>query len=302
MAGRSSLYAKIAIGVVAVSSGAVLVRLAAGVSPLAVAAWRLVLASAILVPIALAQGKLRALKRKDLALGVLSGAALAVHFVLWISSLGLTSVASSVLFVSTHPIFVGVGGALFLRERVSRSLAVGIAVTLAGGILVGSGDLRLGAWTGDLLALGGGLFAAVYFLIGRRLRPHVSLVDYTAITYGTAAALTVAACLVFRVRLVGFAPPTYLWLALLAIGPQLIGHSTFNWALRHLSAAKVSILILGEPVGAAALAYLVFGETLTWLGALGAAILLAGITIGLRDKKEVTDGTKSGAGEDRVGG
>jgi len=301
MAIRSSLYARIAVGVVAVSSGAVLVRLAAGASPLAVAAWRLVLASAILVPIALAHGTLRALKRRDLALGVLSGAALAVHFVLWISSLGFTSVASSVLFVSTHPIFVGVGGALFLGERINRSLAIGIAVTLAGGILVGFGDLHLGAWTGDLLALGGGLFAAVYFLIGRRLRPHVSLVDYTAITYGTAAVLTLAACLVFRIRLVGFAPPTYLWLALLAIGPQLIGHGTFNWALRHLPAAKVSIFILGEPVGAAVLAYLVFGETLTWLGALGAAIILAGITISLRDK-EVTDGTKSGAGEDRVGG
>lgn len=300
MTSRASLYAKVAVGVVAVSSGAVLVRLATGASPLAVAAWRLVLASAILVPIALAHGTLRALKRKDLALGVLSGVALAIHFVLWISSLSNTSVASSVLFVSTHPVFVGVGSALFLGERVSRSLVVGIAVALTGGILVGFGDLRLGAWTGDLLALGGGLFAAVYFLIGRRLRSHVSLVDYTAITYGTAAILTLAACLVFRIRLVGFAPPTYLWLALLALGPQLIGHTTFNWALRHLPATKVSVLILGEPVGAAVLAYLVFGETLTWLGALGAAILLAGITISLRGK-EVPDRTKSVAGEDRVG-
>jgi drug/metabolite transporter (DMT)-like permease len=301
MVSRTSLYAKIAVGVVAVSSGAILVRLAAGASPLAAAAWRLVLASAILVPIALARGTLRTLKRRDLALGALSGAALAVHFVLWISSLGLTSVASSVLFVSTHPIFISLGSALFLGERINRSLAIGIAVALAGGALIGFGDLHLGAWTGDLLALGGGLFAAVYFLIGRRLRPHVSLVDYTAITYGTAAVLTLAACLVFRVRLVGFAPPTYLWLALLAIGPQLIGHSTFNWALRHLPATKVSVLILGEPLSAAFLAYLVFGETLTWLSALGAAILLAGITISLRGK-EVTDGTKSGAGEDRVGG
>jgi drug/metabolite transporter (DMT)-like permease len=300
MTSRASLYAKVAVGVVAVSSGAVLVRLATGASPLAVAAWRLVLASAILVPIALAHGTLRALKRKDLALGVLSGVALAIHFVLWISSLSNTSVASSVLFVSTHPVFVGVGSALFLGERVSRSLVVGIAVALTGGILVGFGDLRLGAWTGDLLALGGGLFAAVYFLIGRRLRSHVSLVDYTAITYGTAAILTLAACLVFRIRLVGFTPPTYLWLALLALGPQLIGHTTFNWALRHLPATKVSVLILGEPVGAAVLAYLVFGETLTWLGALGAAILLAGITISLRGK-EVPDRTKSVAGEDRVG-
>ncbi len=298
MENRVSFYARIALGVAAVSSGGVLVRLAVGVSPLAVAAWRLVLASAVVVPLAAAQGTLRAIRRRDLVLGILSGAALAAHFVLWISSLGSTSVASSVLFVSTHPLFVSIGGALFLGERVGRSVALGIAITLLGGVLVGSSDLTLGAWVGDLLALGGGLFAAVYFLIGRRLRPHVSLVDYTAVTYGTAAILTLAACLILRVRLVGFAPQTYLWLGLLAIVPQLIGHSTFNWALRHLPAAKVSVLILGEPVGAALLAYLVFGETLSWLRALGAVIILVGIYVSLRSK-EATHGTRSG--EDRVG-
>jgi drug/metabolite transporter (DMT)-like permease len=288
---RATFAARMALGVAAVSSGGVLVRLAVGAAPLAVAAWRLVLASVVLVPIALAQGALRRLQRRDLALGILSGTALAAHFVLWISSLGFTSVASSVLFVSTHPLFVTVGGALFLGERVGRSVVLGIAVTLLGGVLVGSSDLTLGAWVGDLLALGGGFFAAVYFLIGRRLRRHVSLIDYTALTYGTAAVLTLAACAALRVPLTGFAPTTYLWLALLAVGPQLIGHSTFNWALRHLPAAKVSILILGEPVGAAALAYLVFGETLTWLRALGAAIILVGIYISLRGKEE-DDGTR----------
>jgi drug/metabolite transporter (DMT)-like permease len=292
MTSRSFFYARIAFGVVAVSSGAVLVRLSAGATPLAVAAWRLLLASAVLVPMALLRGTHRSLDRRDLLLGVLSGAALALHFFLWITSVGLTSVASSVLLASTHPIFVGIGGALFLGERVGRSLALGIAMTLVGGILIGWGDFGLGAWTGDLLALGGGLFAAVYFLLGRRLRPHMSLLDYTAITYGTAALLTLAACIVFRVPLAGFAAPTYLWLVLLAVGPQLIGHSTFNWALGHLPAARVSVLILGEPVGAAVLAYLVFGETPTWLAALGAGVILAGIYISMR--KEAHDGTPSG--------
>ncbi len=301
MADRSFFYARIALGVAAVSSGAVLVRLAVGAPPLAVAAWRLGLASAVLVPMALARGAFRGIQRRELILGLLSGAALAAHFVLWISSLGLTSVASSVLFVSTHPVFVGVGGALFLGEKVGRSLALGIAMTLVGGVLIGWGDLRLGAWTGDLLALGAGLCAAVYFLLGRRLRSHMSLVDYTAITYGTGAVLTLAACFAFRVPLDGFAAPTYLWLVLLAVGPQLIGHSTFNWALAHLPAARVSVLILGEPVGAAVLAYLVFGEVPTWLGVLGGGVILAGIYISIR-KKETTDGTKSGTGEDRVGG
>ncbi len=282
MKNRGSFFARMALGVAAVSSGGVLVRLATGALPLAVTAWRLVLASLVLVPLALVRGTLPTVRRADLVWGIASGAALALHFVLWITSLSHTSVASSVLFVSTHPIFVAVGGALFLGERVGARAALGIGIAIAGGALVGSSDVSLGAWVGDLLALGGGLFAAIYFLIGRRLQQRLSLVDYTAITYGTAAVLALVACWALRVRLVGFPPLTYVWLGLLAVGPQLLGHSTFNWALRHLPAAKVSVLILGEPVGAAILAYLVFGETLTWLRALGAAVILVGIYVSVR--------------------
>ncbi len=282
MKNRGSFFARMALGVAAVSSGGVLVRLATGALPLAVTAWRLVLASLVLVPLALVRGTLPTVRRADLVWGIASGAALALHFVLWITSLSHTSVASSVLFVSTHPIFVAVGGALFLGERVGARAALGIGIAIAGGALVGSSDVSLGAWVGNLLALGGGLFAAIYFLIGRRLQQRLSLVDYTAITYGTAAVLALVACWALRVRLVGFPPLTYVWLGLLAVGPQLLGHSTFNWALRHLPAAKVSVLILGEPVGAAILAYLVFGETLTWLRALGAAVILVGIYVSVR--------------------
>ncbi len=285
MKGRARLYVTIALGVVAVSSGGVLVRLASDASPLAITAWRLVLASLVLVPIALVRGRLGAIQRSDLVLALASGAALALHFVLWITSLGHTSVASSVLFVSTHPAFVGLGGAIFLGERLTRQLVFGMLIALAGGAVIGWSDLAGGAWMGDLLALGGGLFAAVYFLIGRRVRPRVSLVDYTAIAYGTAAALTLATCVAARVPLAGFAPATFLWLGLLAAGPQLLGHTTFNWALGHLPAAKVSVLILGEPVGATILAFLVFGETLSWPRALGAVIILVGIYVSLRGKE-----------------
>ncbi len=295
----ASIYARIAGGVAAVSSGGVLVRLAVGAEPLAIAAWRLGLVSLVLVPLAAIRGGWRSIARRDLALGALSGGALAAHFVLWISSLSRTSVASSVLFVSTHPLFVAFGGALFLRERVGRAVAWGIAITSVGGIVVAWSDVARGGWVGDLLALGGGACAAVYFLLGRRLRPRCSLVDYTAITYGTAAALILLACVAVHIPLTGFPRLTYVWLGLLAVGPQLIGHSTFNWALRHLPAAKVSVLILGEPVGAAILAYLVLGETLTWPRAVGAAIILAGIYVATRGK-EAVDGTR--AREDRVGG
>jgi len=221
-------------------------------------------------------------------LSIGSGVALAAHFVLWIASLRDTSVASSVLFVTTHPIFVAVGARLVLGERSSRSLWIGIAVALLGGVLIGSGDVSLGgtALRGDLLALGGGFAVSIYFLIGRVVRRSVQVIDYVTITNCVAALLVCTAALLTRTPLTGFAPPTYLFLVLLAVGPQLIGHTTFNWALKHLPASRVSVSILGEPVGSSLLALVIFAEVPTWLSGLGAVIILAGIALSLRAKEE----------------
>jgi drug/metabolite transporter (DMT)-like permease len=289
--GRSFLYLRVALGVVAVSFGAIFVRLAGEASPLAIAAWRLGLASVVLLPLAAARGTAFRMPRRDVLLCVASGVALAFHFVLWITSLRYTSVSSSVLFVTTHPIFVGLGAHFLLGERVGRRLAVGIALAVLGGAMIGFGDVRFGgtALHGDLLALAGGLAVAVYFLIGRRVRRSVALVDYIAITYGTAAVLVLAAAWIADVQLVGFAPQTFLWLGLLALGPQLIGHSTFNWALKHLPASKVSVVILAEPIGSTLLAILFFAEAPAWPSAIGAAIILVGIYLSLRSKEDLDE-------------
>ena len=287
MRAKDSLYPRVALGIVAVSFGAIFARLAGEASPFAIAAWRLTLAALVLVPLALFQRQ-RTMGRRSLILSSVSGVALALHFVLWISSLEHTTVASSVLFVSTHPIFVGLGSILFLRERLSRLLPIGITLTVVGGSLIGFGDLRFGgsALRGDLLALGGGLMAAVYFLIGRRVRRTVSLTEYIAVSYGTAAVLVLLLCLVTRTRLGGFAMSTYAYLVLLAVIPQLIGHSTVNWALRRLSASRVSVLVLGEPVGSTLLAVPFFREAPGGLKLLGAAIILVGIYLSLRSEEE----------------
>jgi len=278
------LYVRIAGGIVVVSFGAILVRLAQEAPPLAIAAWRLTLAAALVAPWAYARRARSPRPRgTDVAWSVASGVALALHFVLWISSLEYTSVASSVLLVTTHPIFVGLGSRLFLRERLSQRMVLGILLALAGGGLVGAADFQFRgmALVGDALALGGGLAAAAYFLIGRRVRRATSTSNYIAMTYGVAAAVVLAISAATAVPLVGFSRSTIAYLVLLALGPQLLGHSTFNWALKHLPASSLSLLILGEPIGSTLLAVLFFGEQPTVLNAVGAAVILVGIYVSI---------------------
>jgi len=287
-----TVYPRIALGIVAVSFGAIFARLAGEASPFAVAAWRLTLAALVLAPVGLLR-KERTMSRRSLIWSLVSGAALALHFVLWIASLEHTTVASSVLFMSTHPLFVGLGSAVFLRERPSRILSAAIVLAAVGGALIGFGDIRFGgsAVHGDLLALGGGVMAAIYFLIGRLVRRTVSLSEYVATSYGTAAVLALLLCLFTRTPVVGFAPSTYLYLVLLAAIPQLIGHSTINWALKRLSASRVSVFVLGEPVASILLAVPFFREFPGGLNLLGAAIILVGIYLSLRSEED-QDGTE----------
>jgi len=286
MEGGKFLYPRMALGIVAVSFGAIFVRFASDASPLAISAWRLSIAAIILIPIAWMRRK-HSLTPKMTLWCLASGAALALHFILWISSLSYTSVASSVLFVTTHPLFVGLGSYLLLKERPTRALLIGAFVALLGGALIGFGDLQISgaAVRGDLLAVGGGLMAAIYFMIGRHVRQTVSVTEYAAATYGTAAVLVLAICGITRTPVFGFSATTVGYLVLLGLIPQLLGHSTFNWALKHLPASHVSILILGEPIGSGILALLFFRETPTGLNLVGAALILVGIYLSLRIKE-----------------
>ena len=286
---RSTLVFRLAAAMIAVSFGAILIRFSSEASPLAIAAWRLSLAALILAPAALLRrGQIRCPTRRETAWSALSGLALALHFILWIASLQATTVARSVLFVSTHPLFVAAGSVLLFRERLSRRLLLGGVLALAGGALImGLGGLDAGNATlrGDLLALGGGAAAGVYLMIGQRIRRTLPWIDYAGMSYSVGAGIVLASAAITGAPLVGFSMPTYGFLVLLALVPQLIGHTTFNWALEHLSASRVSVLILGEPVGAAILAFLFFGETITWLNGIGAAIILVGIYLSLHTEE-----------------
>ena len=278
-------------GILAVSTASLFIRYAQpAASSLTIAAGRLVFATLALAPLALTRhhAALARLTARELRLAALAGLFLAAHFALWIASLERTTVASSVVLVTTTPLWVGLLSPLVLREPLTRRLALGIVLALAGGVIVGLGDAggtRAAAdpagraLLGDLLALSGAWMMAGYLMVGRRLRAGLTLVPYIFVVYGMAAVLLTVAMAATGRSLFGLAPATYLWLTLLALVPQLLGHSSFNWALRYLPASFVAIALLGEPVGSSALAFGLLHEVPTPLKLGGAVLILAGIAV-----------------------
>jgi drug/metabolite transporter (DMT)-like permease len=283
---NARLYVVLLVGVVTVSFAALFIRLAEA-PPLVIASYRLGLAALILAPLGLLRRwpELRGLHRNDLLWAVLSGAFLTLHFVFWIASLEHTTVASSVVFVATNPLFAGVAAHLLRQDRLSPIAFAGIVLAVLGGMVIGWDDVTLGgrALWGDFLALLGAAMAAGYFMAGRKLRPKLSLLAYVSIVYSIAAVGALLVCALAKQTMTGYPTFTYLMFVMLAVGPQVIGHSSLNWALRHLSASAVGVTTLGEPVGSSILACLVLQELPTPIKMGGAAFILAGIYFSLRE-------------------
>jgi len=275
------------LGVLAFATASILTRLA-DAPPLVVGAWRMILATALLTPWALPKflREAKALQPQDVLALVLAATALALHFATWITSLALTTVASSVILVTTNPIFVALATHFVLKERVSGRQVVAVALALMGSIVVGHGDFRLSgeALLGDLLALLGAVMASAYFMLGRAVRRKMSTLAYVWPCYGVAALWLVGFCLVGRQPLGGHRPQAYLIFLLLALGPQVLGHSSFNWALGQFSPLMVTLAILGEPVGATVLAILVLSELPPLSAPLGGLLIVAGIYLASRDE------------------
>lgn len=289
---RSRAFAVLVLAVLAMAWAAPLIRLTAA-PPLAVAAWRLAISTVLLAPLALARpwhSEWRDLSARDRGLAVLAGLALALHFAAWITSLRLTSVAASSVLVSLSPVFSWVLSGLLLRERPAPRQAAGIMLAIAGAAIIGIGDLRHGAGgsgpaplLGDALALAGALFGAVYFVAGRRLRARLSLAAYVTPVYGVAA-LALVAWAAGRSEAFGpFATRDWLIFTALAVGPMLIGHTGFNYALRFLPAYAVNVAALGEPAGATIIAWLLpaIAEPPSPWAVAGGAVAVGGIALAL---------------------
>jgi len=268
------------------------------VPSLVIAAYRLGLATLILSPFILTRNRdeLGRLKRRPLQLMILSGIFLALHFAAWITSLEYTTVASSVVLVTTSPLWVALLSTFILKERLPGIAWIGILIALIGSVVVSAGQvcqiqpaglvcpqlpdfIKGRAFWGDFLALVGAWMAAGYLLVGRKMRSDVTLGSYIFIVYGTAAIVLIAAALATGQKLAGYPKIDYVWFLALALFPQLLGHSSFNWALRYLSAAYVSVNLLGEPIGSALLALIFLGEKPSPLEIAGGVLILGGIYI-----------------------
>jgi drug/metabolite transporter (DMT)-like permease len=285
--------------VLAVSTGSIFIRLAQGeVEPLTISFYRLGIAALVLLPFAYrSRNEATALEKKEWLLLLIGGVCLSLHFVSWVSSLRYTSVISSVVIVTSAPLWVALLSPVLLKENITNGAKVGMVLALLGGLLVaasGSFQIQQGqvvwmgmeipatsnrVWLGNLLALAGAWFAAGFLLAGRKMRPRLSLGLYTFLLYSIAAVCMLLFLLVFRQPMTGFSGKMYLWLAAMAFIPQLIGHTLLNWALGYVSAAYVSVALLGEPVGATLLALIFLKEVPGLLEVSGAVVILIGIYV-----------------------
>jgi drug/metabolite transporter (DMT)-like permease len=279
VSGARGPYLTLVAGVLCVSFGSILVRLASA-PPLAVSFHRVFLASLILAPFACLP-LLRALRRLPVRQRVLlvgAGLALAVHFATWIASLSYTSVASSVLLVNTTPLFTLGLSRILLGESVPAVVSRAIVLAMGGAGLIAAGDWAAGSDSlfGDALALVGAVTLSAYHIVGRGLRDALPLGAYVLGVWATAAAILALIATLARVTLTAYPVRTFGVFLALALVPTLGGHGLVNRALRALPAPTVSVFLLGEPVGATLLALAIFGEAPTpWTLAGGAVVLLA---------------------------
>lgn len=275
-------YIPIALGILTVGFSAVFVKLAsadAGVT----AFYRMFLSVVIMLPIFVLfyRNECREMKRKDWLLCAAAGVLLAIHFVLWFESLHYTSVASSTVLVALQPIFALAGTAVFFKEKVNMKMAVSVLIALAGSFTIGWQDFQISgmALFGDALALAACLFVTAYLLIGQDARQRLSLITYTFIVYSVSSAVLFLYVLLIGESFTGYPASDWLWFLALALLPNLLGHTLFNWAVKWVSTNIISVAILFEPVLAAAAAYFILDEKLYTIQLIGGSVVLTGILL-----------------------
>ncbi|KFZ43166.1 EamA/RhaT family transporter [Anoxybacillus flavithermus] len=273
-------YIALIIGALSISTSAIFVKFTDAPSAV-IAFYRLFFAVVFMTPLFIVKHirETKQMNKKDWAFAVLSGTLLAFHFILWFESLRYTSVASSVVLVTLQPIFAFVGGFFFFKEKITKSEWISALLAILGSVIISWGDFRVSgeALYGDILALIACAMVTGYWLVGQHLRKQFSLITYTYIVYGIASIVLSGYVALFRYSFFSYDVNDWINFILLAVIPTLFGHSLFNWAMKWVNAAMVSMAILFEPIGAIILAYIWLDENVYLSQAIGSFFIIVGI-------------------------
>ncbi|MFC1547982.1 DMT family transporter [Candidatus Neomarinimicrobiota bacterium] len=285
------------LGSLMASSAAIWIRFLPGVSPIAISFIRVAGASMIFLPWFWHEWKRKSIKLREFRYSALAGIALALHFATWISSLKYTTVANSVLFVATHPVFVIAISLTILRLRVAKNQIIGSLVALVGVVFIqwrelsfdSSAGLLSGESLGNILALLGGFFAAVYLLLSWEARKSLSTMLHVEVTYATAAIVLLVVLILVRNPLTPLPNGSILFLGLLILLPTVGGHTIFNWGVHHIGAPRVSLFGLMEPIESALLAFIILGEQVSLTTILGGCIIISGLLLAVWQRRVPAD-------------
>lgn len=283
------------IGVLAVSTAAIFIRLimtTAGINnigfSLFIAASRLLISAVILIPTWQSLKKDR-YSTKALMYAIAAGVCLALHFATWITSLAFTSIAASTVLVTTNPIWVAILSRLWFKEKLSKYTIISILIALAGSTIVALADYQSNQLTnpllGNILALIGSVMASLYLLFGAQAqRQGLKISSYIVVAYSSSALILCPLPLLFGVSYFGYPSMVYVYVFLMAIVSQIIGHTSFNWAIKWISPTLVTLSILFEPIGSSILGYFIFAETPANLVIFGGLVLLLGVALAIITK------------------
>ncbi|MED3554048.1 DMT family transporter [Cytobacillus praedii] len=283
-------YAVLAIGVISVSTSAILVKVSTAPSGV-IAFYRMFFSVLFMLPVFLIKyvPELRLITRRDWLFSIAAGVFLAFHFILWFESLNYTSVASSTVLVTLQPLFAFIGTYFFFKEKFSWKAILSGLVAVIGSVIISWGDFKISgsALFGDMLALIACALVTAYLMFGQSVRKRLSLVTYTFVVYSISAITLFIYVLIRQEPLVPYGTSDWVYFILLALIPNLLGHTLFNWSLKWLSTSTISMAILFEPVGAAILAYYLLQEAVVWTQALGGAIVIGGVSLFLLDERRI---------------
>lgn len=273
-------YFILAIGVLAVSSSAIFVKLANAPAPV-IAFYRLFFSVLLMAPIFFWKhlNEIKLISKRDWLYSIISGVFLAFHFILWFESLNYTSVTSSTVLVTMQPLFAFIGTYFIFKEKIGVFALLSAVLGLSGSVIISWGDFRMSgvAVYGDILAIISCIMVTAYLLFGQTVRKRVTLVTYTFVVYGISATTLFLYVVILRYPLAPYSSSDWMYFLLLAIIPTLLGHNLFNWAVKWVSTSTISMSILFEPVGASILAYFILSEKIIWSQVLGGIIIVLGI-------------------------